>query len=202
MSPFSKKGRFSGSKNIDEFKEKLYKGEDAITTDGGGKLDQFEKFDSTFFDVNAEQAQLMDPQIRMLLETAYECIIDAGYNPAEVRGSNTGVFIGVSASESNHPLMQDVDSIKNISSVFNLAGPSYAVDTACTSSLYAMHQAVTAIRNGVCDSAIVGGANILSSPGGSLRLSRHRMLSPDGACKSFDSSANGYVMYTRFRKMF
>lgn len=181
---FIEKGRFPGSKNIEEFKEKLHNRKDVITTDGGGKLDQLEKFDAKLFSVNAEQAQPMDPQYRVLLETVYECIIDAGYNPVELRGSNTGVFIGVSGSES-------IDSVENISSEFNFVGQSFAVDTACTSSFYAMYQAVTAIRNGVCDSAVVGGANILLSPG--LRLSPNRLLSPDGACKSFDSSANGYV---------
>lgn len=89
-----------------------------------------------------------------------------------------------------------------ISKTFNFAGPGSVVDTACSSSLYAMHQAVTAIRNGVCHSAIVGAANILLSSKNSLRSSRYGMLSPDGACKSFDSSGDGYVRYTLFRNKF
>lgn len=70
-----------------------------------------EKFDATFFGINAKQADVMDPQSRMLLESAYECIIDAGYNPAKIRGSRTGVYIGVSESETNDMLRQDIDSI-------------------------------------------------------------------------------------------
>lgn len=82
-----------------------------------------------------------------------------------------------------------------ISYVFDFKGPSYAVDTACSSSLHAMHQAVTDIRNGVCNSAIVGGVNLLLRPTYTLSLFRHGMLSSDGACKSFDRSANGYARY-------
>lgn len=76
-----------------------------------GKLVNLEKFDAMFFGINAKQADVMDPQARMLLETTYECIIDAGYNPSEVRGSKTGVYIGVSESESNDMLKENVDSI-------------------------------------------------------------------------------------------
>lgn len=195
-------GRFPGSKNINEFKEKLFNGEDVVKT-GGGKLVQHEKFDAMFFGINAEQEQLIDPQSRMLLETTYECIIDAGYNPSEVKGSNTGVFIAISEPVSNPSTDSTNESVaigcqktifpKKILTAFDFTGPGSVVDTACSSPLYVMHQAVTAIRDGVCDSAIVGGANILLSSTNSLESSRYGILSPDGACKSFDSSANGYV---------
>lgn len=82
-----------------------------------------------------------------------------------------------------------------ISYTFDFKGPSFAVDTACSSSLYAMYQAVAAIRDGLCDAAIVGGVNLILRPALSLALVRHGMLSHDGACKAFDSSASGYVRY-------
>ena len=80
-----------------------------------------------------------------------------------------------------------------ISYTFDFTGPSFAVDTACSSSLYAMHQAVSAMRSGQCDSAIVGGVNLVLKPTSSLQFHRLNMLSPDGACKAFDASGNGYV---------
>lgn len=114
-----KTGRFPESENIDELKEKLFNGVDLITADDRrwpkgmwgnpermGKLVSIEKLDATFFGISAKQAHVMDPQSRILLEAAYECIIDAGYNPVEVRGSNTGVYIGVSESETMALLMQ------------------------------------------------------------------------------------------------
>lgn len=121
---YCKIGRFPECKNIAELKENLFNGVDLITADDRrwpkglwgvpermGKLVSLEKFDATFFGINAKQADVMDPQSRMLLESAYECIIDAGYNPAEIRGSRTGVYIGVSESETNDMLRQDIDSI-------------------------------------------------------------------------------------------
>lgn len=120
-------GRFPDSKNIEELQQKLFDGVDLITADDRrwpkglygipermGKLssdDSLEKFDAMFFNVNAKQAHLMDPQLRKLLEVAYECIIDSGYNTAEVRGSKTGVFIGISESDTNDFLLQDIDNV-------------------------------------------------------------------------------------------
>lgn len=87
-----------------------------------------------------------------------------------------------------------------ISYCFDFSGPSQIIDTACASSLYALYQAVNDIRNGVCDSAIVGGSHLLLLPQNSYSFLRHGMLSPDGACKTFDSSANGYVRYVTFKR--
>lgn len=149
----------------------------------------------------------MDPQLRMLLELTYEAIVDAGYNPSELRGTRTGVFIGVSSSESDEYWTQDPDRVNGygltgccramfpnrLSYTFDFSGPSYAIDTACSSSMFALQQAVQAMRDGQCDSAIVGGCNLLLKPASSLQFHRLNMLSPQGMCKAFDSSGNGYV---------
>jgi fatty acid synthase len=130
-----------------------------------------------------------------------------GINPSSIRGSRTGVFIGASASESDEAWSSDPDSINGygltgccramfanrISYTFDFKGPSFALDTACSSSMLALDQAVNAIRAGQCDAAIVGGVNLLLKPQSSLQFHRLSMLAPDGKCKAFDISGNGYV---------
>ncbi|CAK9827746.1 Fatty acid synthase [Anthophora retusa] len=213
-------GRFPESKDVDEFKRNLFEGLDMVTDDErrwpngiyglparSGKLKELSNFDASFFGVHAKQAHVMDPQLRMLLEVTYEAIVDAGVNPNDIRGSKTGVFIGVSASESDEFWTKDPESVNGygltgccramfpnrVSYTFDFNGPSYAVDTACSSSLYAMHQAITAIRNGECNAAIVGGCNLLLKPTSSLQFHRLSMLSSDGTCRAFDADGKGYV---------
>ncbi|XP_059470308.1 fatty acid synthase [Neocloeon triangulifer] len=212
--------RLPESANIDEFREQLFAGVDLITDDERrwpsglhglptrtGKIKELDRFDATFFGVHAKQAHVMDPQLRMLLELTHEAIVDAGVNPTSVRGSRTGVFIGVSASESDEFWTSDPDQVNGygltgccramfpnrISYTFDFSGPSYAIDTACSSSLFALQQAVSAMRTGQCDAAIVGGVNLLLKPTCSLQFHRLGMLSPQGMCKAFDASGNGYV---------
>ncbi|KAG8224696.1 hypothetical protein J437_LFUL006083 [Ladona fulva] len=212
--------RLPESENINEFAEQLFQGVDLITDDERrwpsglyglptrtGKLRDLSRFDATFFGVHAKQAHVMDPQLRMLLELTHEAIVDAGVNPSNVRGSRTGVFVGVSDSESDEFWTADPEQVNGygltgccramfpnrISYTFDFTGPSYAIDTACSSSLFALQQALTAIRTGQCDAAIVGGVNLLLKPTCSLQFHRLGMLSPDGACKAFDVSGNGYV---------
>lgn len=213
-------GRYPESENVEEFKKNLFEGVDMVTDDERrwaagiyglplrtGKLKDIKSFDATFFGVHAKQAHVMDPQMRLLLEGTYEAIVDAGINPNDIRGSKTGVFIGVSTSESEEYWSKDPDQVNGygltgcsksmfanrISYTFDFKGPSYALDTACSSSLYAMHQAISAIRSGECDSAIVGGCNLLLKPTTSLQFHRLSMLSPDGMCKAFDATGKGYV---------
>ncbi|XP_066156912.1 fatty acid synthase [Euwallacea fornicatus] len=214
-------GRLPESDSIEEFKQQLFDGVDLVTDDPRrwpsglyglptrtGKLKDLSKFDASFFGVHAKQAHVMDPQLRMLLELTHEAIVDAGINPNEAKGSRTGVFIGVSDSESSEFwTTQDPDTItgygltgccramfpNRISYTFDFKGPSYAIDTACSSSLFAFQQAINAIKTGQCDSAIVGGVNLLLKPTSSLQFHRLSMLSPDGMCKAFDASGNGYV---------
>nr|XP_034178573.1 fatty acid synthase [Osmia lignaria]XP_034178581.1 fatty acid synthase [Osmia lignaria] len=213
-------GRFPESVDVDEFRKNLFEGIDMVTDDERrwpsgmyglptrtGKLKDLKSFDATFFGVHAKQANVMDPQLRMLLEATYEAIVDAGINPNDIRGSKTGVFIGVSSSESDEYWTGDPELVNGygltgccramfsnrISYTFDFTGPSYALDTACSSSLYAMHQAIAAIRAGECDSAIVGGCNLLLKPTASLQFHRLSMLSPDGTCRAFDADGKGYV---------
>ncbi|XP_046612929.1 fatty acid synthase [Neodiprion virginianus] len=213
-------GRLPESSNIEEFKQQLFDGIDLVTDDERrwpsglhglptrtGKLKDLKSFDATFFGVHAKQAEVMDPQLRMLLELTHEAIVDAGINPTEVKGTKTGVFIGVSDSESDEFWTADPDLVNGygltgccramfpnrISYTFDFSGPSFAVDTACSSSLYAFNQAVVAMRTGQCDAAIVGGVNLVLKPTSSLQFHRLNMLSPEGMCKAFDASGNGYV---------
>lgn len=213
-------GRLPESNSIEEFKQQLFDGVDLVTDDERrwpsglyglptrtGKIKDLQYFDATFFGVHAKQAHVMDPQLRMLLELTHEALVDAGVNPSTARGSRTGVFVGVSDSESSEFWTQDPEQVNGygltgccramfpnrISYTFDFNGPSYAVDTACSSSLFAFQQAVTAIKTGQCDAAIVAGVNLLLKPTSSLQFHRLSMLSPQGMCKAFDSSGNGYV---------
>ncbi|XP_074648828.1 fatty acid synthase-like isoform X2 [Tubulanus polymorphus] len=213
-------GRLPESDNIKEFRDHLMNGKDCVTEDDrrwtpglfglptrNGKLKDLTKFDASFFGVHPKQADTMDPQLRLMLEAAYESIVDAGVNPMILRGTNTGVFIGSSGSEAREGFSCDPETTtgysmsgcclamfaNRLSYFFDFKGPSYVIDTACSSSLLALDHAITAIRTGQCDNAVVGGANILIRPNTSLQFNRLNMLASDGSCKSFDVSGNGYV---------
>lgn len=213
-------GRLPESSNIEEFKKNLFDGIDMVNDDErrwpsglhglptrSGKIKDVKSFDATFFGVHAKQADVMDPQLRMLLETTHEAIVDAGINPLDLKGSKTGVFVGVSSSESDEYWTSEPERVNGygltgccramfpnrISYTFDFNGPSFALDTACSSSLIAMHQAIAAMRAGDCDAAIVGGCNLLLKPTSSLQFHRLNMLSSDGACKAFDVDGKGYV---------
>ncbi|KAK2504120.1 hypothetical protein MC885_011188 [Smutsia gigantea] len=148
----------------------------------------------------------MDPQLRLLLEVAYEAIVDGGINPASLRGTDTGVWVGVSGSEASEALSRDPETLLGYSMVgcqrammanrlsffFNFRGPSITLDTACSSSLLALQSAYQAIRRGQCPAAIVGGINLLLKPNTSVQFMKLGMLSTEGSCKSFDASGDGY----------
>ncbi|CAC5370812.1 FASN [Mytilus coruscus] len=211
--------RLPESDNIEEFRQHLINKDDMVTDDErrwpkglyglpprNGKLKDITKFDAAFFGVHPKQANSMDPQLRLLLEVTYESIIDAGVNPDTIRGSKTGVFIGCSASESHDAWSCDPEKTvgysmtgctrsmfaNRLSFFFDFKGPSFAIDTACSSSLLAMDQALHSIRQGHCDSAIVGGCNLCLKPTTSLQFQKLGMLSKEGTCKSFDASGDGY----------
>ncbi|GAB0087210.1 Fatty acid synthase [Sergentomyia squamirostris] len=215
-------GRFPESSNIQEFADNLFTGVDMVNDDprrwpknmydlpartGKIKQEDLESFDNIFFGVNQKQAHAMDPGIRMLLEATHEAIIDAGYNPKDLRGSRTGVYIGVSAAETEHSWIVDPRVINGygltgcahamfanrISFVFDFKGPSHAVDTACSSSMYAMAQAFQDMCAGRCDAAIVAGYNANLQPTTALQFLKLGVLSPDGTCKTFDQNGSGYV---------
>ncbi|XP_010886932.2 fatty acid synthase [Esox lucius] len=212
-------GRLPESNNLEEFWENLFNGVDMVTEDDrrwkpglyglpkrNGKLKDISRFDAAFFGVHPKQAHTMDPQLRLMLEITYEAIVDGGLNPTELRGSRTGVYIGVSGSEAGEAFSRDPEELlgysmtgcqramfaNRLSYFFDLNGPSTAIDTACSSSLLALENAFNAIRHGHCDSALVGGVNLLLKPNTSVQFMKLGMLSPDGTCKSFDASGNGY----------
>uniref|UniRef100_A0AC35U6Z3 Carrier domain-containing protein n=1 Tax=Rhabditophanes sp. KR3021 TaxID=114890 RepID=A0AC35U6Z3_9BILA len=212
-------GRYPLSENVDEFKKNLYEGIDMVTESDGrwppgfydlpkrhGKLRELKKFDAQFFGVTPKQANYMDPQVRILLETVYEAIIDSGCDPQELRGSKTGVFVGCSASETGGALTQDPETVtgytltgcvrsmfsNRISFAFDFRGPSFSVDTACSSSCLALQLALDAIRQDQCNAAIVAGAHLTLTPTAALQFLRLGMLSDKGSCRSFDESGDGY----------
>ena len=224
--------RFPGAPDPDAFWDMLYGGVDAIRdipddrfdvdeyydpdpempgkmyTRRGGFLDGIDGFDPEFFGISPREAIWMDPQQRLMLEIAWESLERAGYSPAALRGSRSGVFVGVAANEYSYLFSTNsVDSIEahfitgnalnviagRVAFALGLEGPAVAVDTACSSSLVAIHQACQALHSGDCDLALAGGVNVLLSPASLIATSRARMLSPDGRCKTFDAAADGYV---------
>ncbi|CAD5216831.1 unnamed protein product [Bursaphelenchus okinawaensis] len=212
-------GRYPRAENVEEFGDLLLAGEDLVTEDDKrwppglfdlpkrhGKLSDLKKFDAGFFGVTPKQANFMDPQIRKLLEVAYEAMIDSGTNPQDWRGTKTGVFVGCSASETGGALTQDPEQVtgytltgcvrsmfsNRLSYTFDLRGPSFSVDTACSSSLLALQLAVDAIRQDQCEAAIVAGSQLTLTPTAALQFLKLGMLSPAGSCRSFDQSGDGY----------
>ncbi len=172
----------------------------------GGFLESIERFDAGFFGISAREAAFIDPQHRLLLETAWEALEDAGEMPQEPR---TGVFVGISTTDYAHIHVSQEDhdgldiwsptggvasiAANRISYCLNLHGPSLAVDTACSSSLVALHLACQSLQNRECLVALAAGVNALIFPAPFISFSQGGMLSPDGRCKAFDASANGFV---------
>jgi len=215
--------RFPGAEDIRAFRQLLREGMDAVTTmpparrmDGGfadtdglqgGFLEDVAAFDASFFGISPREAAQMDPQQRLLLEVCWESLEDAGMAAEGLRGSLTGVFVGISTDDySNLQLEQGVlsDAYSGTGNAFSIAanrlsyvldfrGPSMAIDSACSSSLVAIHQACLNLRQGECDMALAGGVNLILSPHFTGSLTNAGMLAPDGRCKTFDAGANGYV---------
>ncbi len=224
--------RFPGSGETPEtFWERLISGEDAITetperrwsndeyydpdpsapgklsTRFGGYIENERQFDAGFFSITPREAAAMDPQQRLLLEMSWKALENALINPETLRGSNTGVFIGISnvdydrlrtrlgiESEAYAGTGNALSIAANrISYYFDFHGPSVAVDTACSSSLVAIHQACQSLRSGESGVALAGGVNLILTPDLTITFSKARMMAPDGKCKAFDDAADGYV---------
>jgi acyl transferase domain-containing protein/NADPH:quinone reductase-like Zn-dependent oxidoreductase/acyl carrier protein len=176
-------------------------------TDAAGVLTSIKDFDPGFFGLSGKEAANMDPQQRLMLELTWEALEAAGIPPSTLRGSDTGVFIGASNMDftvrgsmdpeglSPHAVTGSALSIiaNRISYIFDFHGPSLVVDTACSSSLAALYDACRAVGEGGTDLAVAGGINILMSPLPFIGFAKARMLSPDGRCKMFDASGNGFV---------
>ncbi|MGD2088023.1 MAG: beta-ketoacyl synthase N-terminal-like domain-containing protein [Candidatus Aminicenantes bacterium] len=175
--------------------------------DQGGFLNDIADFAASFFRISPKEAQLMDPQQRILLELSWECLEDAGYPAKALSGSKTGVFIGASGSDYNRLLENHLEEISahfgsgismaampnRISYFYDFFGPSIQIDTACSSSLLAVHEALKSIQAGECRQALVGGVNIMCHPADSIAYYKAGMLAKDGKCNTFDKAANGYV---------
>ncbi|KAL4966892.1 uncharacterized protein BDV14DRAFT_198357 [Aspergillus stella-maris] len=164
-------------------------------------------FDAAFFNISAAEAEAMDPQQRILLETAYEALEGAGYSLVNIRGSSTAVFIGAMTSDYRQIQTRDLDTLSRwhatgtsssilasrLSYFFDLHGPSMTIDTACSSSLVALHQAVVSLQTGECTTAIVGGVNLILDAETYISHSKLHMLSPTSKCRMWDRDADGYA---------
>ncbi len=227
--------RFPGANDLDSFWQLLVEGKNSVTEVGIGAgsgrfddlftepdsqhaacrfsafVDGIDQFDAQFFRISPVEAELLDPQQRMMLETSWQALEDAGIDPDGLKGSRTGVYAGLSNDE-YRMLVLDASrpteaagslyalsgtnlngASGRVSFVLGLMGPAKAVDAACAASLVAVNDAVADLQQGKADLAIVGGVQvILNSRVHELRA-ESMMLSPDGQCKAFDESADGYV---------
>jgi acyl transferase domain-containing protein/NAD(P)-dependent dehydrogenase (short-subunit alcohol dehydrogenase family)/pimeloyl-ACP methyl ester carboxylesterase/aryl carrier-like protein len=166
----------------------------------GGFLDGIDQFARTFFSVSRREAERMDPQERLCLETAWHALEDAGYPPETLEGERVGVFAGVMWShyqlyddEGVAPTSLHSSVANRVSYAFDFSGPSLAVNTACSSSLVALHLAVESIRSGDSTMALVGGVNVHAHPQKYLQLADEQFLADDGRCRAFGKGGTGYV---------
>ncbi|WP_196381572.1 type I polyketide synthase, partial [Ralstonia solanacearum] len=218
-------GRFPGADNPQAFWQLLVEGRSAIRAFPywdlpgiaerrhlretfacpGGFIQDPTAFDADFFKISAREAEAMDPQHRLVLEQTWAAFEDAGICPQSLRGSDTGVYIGVSSADYSgllaraaagaHDATGNAHSIiaNRISYLFDFHGPSAPVDTACSSSLVAVHRAAQSILRGDCTVAVAGGVNLCFEPMVFIGAAKTGMLSPGGRCKTFAADADGYV---------
>ena len=176
-----------------------------------GFIDGIDQFDASFFRISPVEAQFLDPQQRLMLETSWQALEEAGIDPDQLKGSRTGVYAGISNNDYRGLILTDSataeaavslysvsgtsfnTAIGRVAFALGLQGPAIAVDTACSSSLAAVHQAVSGLQRGEADLALAGGVHVILS-GRLFELRGNAgMLAPDGRCKTFDAAANGYV---------
>jgi acyl transferase domain-containing protein/acyl-CoA synthetase (AMP-forming)/AMP-acid ligase II/acyl carrier protein len=223
--------RFPGAPDLDAYWDLLRNGVDAIdetpaerwdleavydptpSTPGkmhtrwGGFIRGAEEFDAAFFRMAPAEAAGTDPQQRVMLETAWAALEHAGIAADSLKGSNTGVFVGIGPVD--YMTLQVLAGAPNdafsavgvspaiasnrLSYTLGVQGPSLSLDTACSSGLTTVHEAMTSLRRGECQTAIAGAVNLLLAPFATVRLSQAGMLSPTGRCRTFDAGADGYV---------
>lgn len=212
--------RLPNCDSVEEFQQKLLSKIDLITDEPRrfqnglygaikryGLLKDISKFDAKFFNIHPKQADRMDPQIRGLLEVAFEATLDAGLHPEDLKGSKTGIVVGVASSETQDKWSQMPDKINGfeytgctrtmfanrVSYMLDLKGPSYSIDTASSTTLVAFQQAYDMIKDGVCEACFVCGTDLVLNPCVCLMFQCLNMLSPEGKCKAFDIGGDGYV---------
>lgn len=223
-------GMVGGSKDLDAFWNNLVEGKDLITEipnshfdfrpwydsdvttpdkiycKWGSFIDDVDKFDASFFNVSPKEAEVMDPQLRLLLQVIYATAEDAGYG-SKIRGSKTGMYVGNCFHDYELELARHMDEISPYFGIgnaltmlanrpsyyFDLKGPSMSVDTACSASLVALHVACKALKAGECEMAFVSGANLLLSPTHYRYFCTIDALSHTGRCHTFDHKADGYI---------
>lgn len=224
-------GRFPGAKNLDEFWENLKGGVDSVTEipkerwdieqfyspdrnaenktycKWGGVLQDVDKFDAEFFNISPKEAQLMDPQQRIVLQEAWKALEDAGYSQEILEQMHVGVFIGATYGDYIRRISETEDAwgihaltgnqismlAARISYFLNLTGPNLTIDTACSSSLVAISTACQSLLSGDCNMVVAGGVNVMTTPEMYVMTSKGGMLSPTGKCHAFDNSADGFV---------
>ncbi|KAK7415996.1 hypothetical protein QQZ08_012149 [Neonectria magnoliae] len=189
---FNKNGEFHGSTNVKH----------SYLTEEDPRL-----FDHSFFNTTPKEAESMDPQQRILLETVYEGVERAGYTIQQLKGSQTAVFVGLMNNDYYDVLARDMDSAPIYSSTgtaisivsnrvayfFDWKGPAWTVDTACSSSLVALHSAVQTLRNGEASMAVAAGVNLILGPTMFIFESKLHMLSPNGRSRMWDKDVDGYA---------
>jgi amino acid adenylation domain-containing protein len=223
-------GQFAGAANLQEFWENLCDGKDVtgeVPNDHwdyrpwfhedpsaldktyckwGSFIEGVDQFDPGFFNISSNEANWMDPQVRLLLQSVYATAEDAGV-VNHLRGTATGVFVGICFNDYQDRIAElnlGVDprrtgvggaeiAANRISYWLDLKGPSLVLNTACSSSLFALHLACRSLRSGECEMAFVSGANLLLSSRHYRHFSATRALSPTGQCRPFDDAADGYI---------
>lgn len=178
-----------------------------MNTNQGGFLEDIDRFDANFFGISPREAIVTDPQQRILLEVAWHALEQAGINPEQVKKTKTGVFIGASGSDYGRMVFSVPERLNlysgtgvsssilsnRISYFLGAQGPSMTIDTACSSSLVAVHTACSSLINKDSDMALAGGVNLILSPEMTIIFSQAGLMAPDGRCKVFDTTADGYV---------
>ena len=196
--------------NVDQFYAPQPATPGKMNTRWGGFLSQVDGFDPLFFNISPREAERMDPQQRLFLEVAWEALENAGLATDKLAGTQTGVFAAMAVVNYDQLLYKNVTDLSQISAydglgttlslassrlsyLLDLKGPSLAIETACSSSLVAVHLACQSLRTGESNLCVVGGVNLILTPELNIVFSQAQMMSPDGRCKTFDASANGYV---------